>query len=160
MSAPIILVETRADRESQEAPPVPGSAVDVLARTIWGEARGETVKGKEAVASVVLNRVARAKARGGRYWWGNTIAEVCQRKWQFSCWNENDPNRRKLEAVDMRDRNFRTCVRIARRAAANVLTDATSGATHYHTQTILPPWARGRIPSAEIGHHLFYNDVE
>lgn len=32
--------------------------VDVLARTIFGEARGETVSGMEAVASVVMNRLA------------------------------------------------------------------------------------------------------
>ena len=50
---------------------------DILARTIYGEARGESISGMEAVASVVLNRVAFAKRRG-RFWWGNSIAEVCQ----------------------------------------------------------------------------------
>ena len=34
---------------------------DILARTIYGEARGESISGMEAVASVVLNRVAFAK---------------------------------------------------------------------------------------------------
>lgn len=43
---------------------------DILARTIYGEARGESISGMEAVASVVLNRVAFAKRRG-RFWWGN-----------------------------------------------------------------------------------------
>lgn len=46
---------------------------DILARTIYGEARGESISGQEAIASVILNRVAFAKRRG-RYWWGNTIA--------------------------------------------------------------------------------------
>lgn len=41
--------------------------VDVLARTIFGEARGETVSGMEAVASVVMNRLAFSRRRG-RYW--------------------------------------------------------------------------------------------
>ena len=52
--------------------------IDVLARTIYGEARGESISGMEAVASVVLNRVAFSKRRR-RYWWGNTITEVCRK---------------------------------------------------------------------------------
>ena len=66
---------------------------DILARTIYGEARGESISGMEAVASVVLNRVAFANRRG-RFWWGNSIAEVCRAPKQFSCWNRNDPNYR------------------------------------------------------------------
>ena len=60
---------------------------DILARTIYGEARGESISGMEAVASVVLNRVAFANRRG-RFWWGNSIAEVCRAPKQFSCWNQ------------------------------------------------------------------------
>ena len=45
---------------------------DILARTIYGEARGESISGMEAVASVVLNRVAFAKRRG-RFWWGKFV---------------------------------------------------------------------------------------
>ena len=65
--------------------------VDVLARTIWGEARGEGKEGMEAVASVILNRTEIAKRLDG-YWWGNTIIQVCQKPYQFSCWNKLDPN--------------------------------------------------------------------
>src|SRR3546814_13540556 len=68
------------------------AAIDVLARTVWGEARGESVRGMEAVASVVVNRVRRAIARGG-YWWGNDVVGVCLRPCQFSCWADGDPNR-------------------------------------------------------------------
>lgn len=133
--------------------------VDVLARTLFGEARGETVRGKEAVAGVILNRVARARAHGG-YWWGNTIEEVCVKPWQFSCWNENDPNRAKVEAVQPGHKVFDTCLRIARRAVSGALEDVTRGATHYHTRDVTPPWSRGRPVCAEYGRHLFYNDVE
>ena len=45
-------------------------AADTLARTIWGEARNESDTGMEAVAMVVLNRVAHAQKAGGKYWWG------------------------------------------------------------------------------------------
>lgn len=157
---PIILVEATADAESETLPAPRGSAVDILARTLWGEARGEPVRGIEAVAAIIVNRVKRTQERGGRYWWGGTIEQVCQKPWQFSCWNDNDPNRAKLEAVNEKDRSFRICLRVARRAAAGVLDDPTRGSTHYHTKTVFPPWAKTRLPAAEIGNHLFYNDVE
>ena len=133
--------------------------IDVLARTIYGEARGELVRGKEAVAAVVMNRVRRARARGG-YWWGNSVRRVCIKPWQFSCWNESDSNRKKILDVQAGNRVFDTCLRIARRAVAGTLEDPTDGATHYHAKTARPPWSYKRTPSAEIGGHRFYNNVE
>lgn len=132
-------------------------AVDVLARTIWGEARAEPQAGMEAVASVVLNRVAVAKRNGGTYWWGNNIISVCQKPYQFSCWNRSDPNYPKLTAVTPSDIHFATCVRIARRAVAGVLADNTRGATHYHADYVSPYWAKGQSPTVTIGRHIFYD---
>lgn len=131
----------------------------LLARTIYGEARGESVRGMEAVAAVIVNRVNRARERGG-YWWGNDLAQVCAKPWQFSCWNPDDPNRARIISVGMENRVFQCCLRIARRAVAGVLDDPTGGATHYHTLAANPPWARGRVPSAEIGNHVFYSGIE
>lgn len=130
-------------------------AIDVLARTLWGEARGEGTNGMEAVACVVLNRVAIAEKKEG-FWWGNNIIQVCQKPYQFSCWNRADPNFRKLQAVDSKDIHFATASRIARRAAAGVLADITKGATHYHAKETSPYWARGEKPVAVIGRHAFY----
>ncbi|OHC74868.1 MAG: hypothetical protein A3G18_10365 [Rhodospirillales bacterium RIFCSPLOWO2_12_FULL_58_28] len=126
---------------------------------MFGEARGEHVRGKEAVASVIINRVRRAKDRNG-YWWGDSVAAVCRRPWQFSCWNENDPNRDKIETIDQGNEVFACCVRIARRAVAGVLKDPTGGATHYHAKSVTPPWAGGLMPCVVIGNHKFYNNVE
>lgn len=134
-------------------------SIDVLARTLWGEARGEGLKGMEAVASVVLNRVAVAEHRG-HYWWGANIISVCQKPYQFSCWNRSDANYRKLQAVTDKDIHYATAVRIARRAVAGTLEDATGGATHYHARGISPNWAKGRQPAAVIGNHIFYQLIE
>ena len=132
--------------------------IDVMARTLWGEARSEGVKGKEAVAHVILNRLEYAKNNGGEYWWGNSIVTVCQRPYQFSCWNLSDPNRAQIIALDTSDIHFATCMRIAQRAVYGQLgADTTGGATHYHTVDILPVWARGQTPTAIIGRHKFYN---
>lgn len=147
------------DRISVPARPAKGdNAIDILARTIWGEARGETVRGKEAVAATIINRVNKAKARGG-HWWGATVEEVCMMPWQYSCWNANDPNREKLLAVEKSDRTFQTCLRVARRAVHATLKDPTNGATHYHHIDLNPWWAAGRVPCAEIGNHLFYKNI-
>lgn len=130
-------------------------ATDILARTIWGEARGEPLAGKEAVANVVINRLRHAQKRGG-FWWGHTIVDICTKPYQFSCWNENDPNYKKLIAVGSDDAQFAVCLRIARRAVVGTLPDNTGGADHYHADTIMPSWARDRAPIAVIGNHIFY----
>ena len=114
------------------------------------------MRGKEAVAAVIMNRVAIAQARGGRFWWGGTVEEVCRKPWQFSCWNASDPNRAKIEAVTADNRVFAQCLDIARRAVAGELADPTGGANHYHSTSVNPAWSHGVRPSAEIGGHLFY----
>jgi N-acetylmuramoyl-L-alanine amidase len=133
---------------------------DVFARTLWGEGRGEGTFGMEAIASVILNRVLVAQARGGTYWWGNNIISVCQKPYQFSCWNRSDSNYKKLQAVTDKDVFFATCIRIARRAMHGTLPDSTNGATHYHAKSIMPFWAKGQTPTAIIGNHIFYKLIE
>ncbi|GAA0625802.1 cell wall hydrolase [Thalassospira tepidiphila] len=159
MSEPQTL--TRSAPESTSQPitdPYTLPEVEVLARTLYGEARGEELAGIEAVASVILNRVAFAKRRG-RYWWGNDVKSVCLKPAQFSCWNEADPNRKKLLALSPRDPAYRLCKRIAKCAVVGELPDPTDGATHYHTHAVDPFWARGHVPVTEIGGHLFYKDI-
>jgi spore germination cell wall hydrolase CwlJ-like protein len=127
--------------------------LDALARTLWGEARGEGRRGIEAVAAVVMNRLA-----AGR--WGATAEAVCRARKQFSCWNPGDPNRPKLERVDARDAAFALCLEAAADALAGRLADPTGGATHYHARGRRPWWARGLAPCAEIGAHVFYRGVD
>lgn len=131
--------------------------IDVLARTLYGEARGETRQGIEAVAHVILNRVMQAKKSGGHYWWGNDIVSVCQTPYQFSCWNPGDPNRQKLMAVTGDNEKFMSCLRIARRAVYGQLgADITCGANHYHTTAVAPKWSVGKTPCAQFGTHVFF----
>lgn len=135
-------------------------AIDVLARTLWGEARGEGPVGMEAVACVILNRIAVALSRGGSYWWGNDIITVCQKPYQFSCWNRLDPNYRKLLEITDKDIHFASALRIARRAVAGLLPDTTGAATHYHAKSITPSWAKGEVPTLTLKNHIFYKLIE
>ena len=126
--------------------------IQVLARTIWGEARGEAPQGRIAVANVVINRVK----RGG--WWGRTVASVCLKPDQFSCWRHDDPNRQKLLSVTPSDHVFAECLHIARMAVDGELEDITGGATHYlvHSITDRVKWDDNMTPTVRIGAHQFF----
>ena len=41
-----------------EPPPMPDADIELFARTLWGEAAGESMRGIEALAAVVMNRAA------------------------------------------------------------------------------------------------------
>lgn len=133
--------------------------IDTLARTLWGEGRGEGETGMRAIACVILNRVKIAQKHGS-YWWGGNIIQVCQKPYQFSCWNRSDPNYKKLVAVDKSDLYFATALRVSQRAVIGSIKDITGGATHYHADTVSPYWAKGHVPSFQTGRHVFYALVE
>ena len=128
----------------------------MLARTLWGEARGEGRAGMEAVASVIINRVD--WPHEGSLWWGSTVEEVCKKPSQFAVWNAGDPNLAPMLAVTDADPQFLTALEIARQAVARRLHDQTHGATHYYAyNTISPPsWTNGHTPTATIGGQVFY----
>lgn len=128
----------------------------VLAQTIYGEARGEGASGMSAVANVVMNRAA----IGG--WWGDSVIAVCKAPWQFSTWNENDPNRSVIEAMRPGGNDvFNTAYAIAGLAINGSLRDETGGATHYYAPGSIskPKWADSGYQTASIGGHDFYSGV-
>ena len=132
------------------------NTADILARTLYGEARGEGLIGIESVACVILNRVALSKQHA--FWWGKTVEEVCLKPFQFSCWTPSDDNFYKLIRVDETDAVFRMCQRVAVRALSGNLPDITNGATHYHSKSVNPAWARKLTPVFEYKNHLFYKE--
>lgn len=121
--------------------------MDVMAMTVWGEARGEGKAGQIAVAWTIRNRVE----KGG--WWGRTIKQVCLMPWQFSCWNHNDPNREKMLALNAKE--LKPLKEICALVLAGAEEDKTEGATHYHAKTLDPPfWVKG--DGFTLGNHIFY----
>lgn len=157
-----ILVQVYGPQEAFGPPrPTPAEKispdVDVLARTIWGEARGQNYVGMQAVANVIINR--RNYVRKYPWYavrWGSGIAGICKWPWQFSVWNKSDPNYQKIQAVTDSDPQFRTALEIAQKAADGTLVDITDGSTYYHTKAILPKWAENAVATATIGTHKFY----
>lgn len=126
--------------------------VQVLAGTLWGEARSTGAPGMRHVASVVLNRVAHPG------WWGSDVVSICLAPWQFSCWNENDPNRAKILAVTEADGWFAIAKSIATQAIAGQLSDETFGADSYFALTMptKPRWAVSAQHTFSDGWHSFW----
>lgn len=132
---------------------------DILARTLWGEARGEDFIGQIAVAWTIRNRVFDGKTKS---WWGEGYAGVCLKPWQFSCWNKDDRNYAYLSGA--KPIPARELGR-ARMAADHVIDsqapDPTNGATHYYATSMpkAPTWAKGAKQTLTLGHHIFFKGV-
>lgn len=148
--------------------------VDILvaALTVHGEARGCTHKGRVAVAYSLVNR---AKAAN---WWGkgvapyadHSLAAVCLKPFQYSCWNANDPNYRLLATLQaeyrkaIQDKTCRNALYAVLAAIDEREPDPTGGATHYLTKRLhmspgAPAWAK-RDDYIEIGFHRFFKGVK
>ncbi|MFN4231351.1 cell wall hydrolase [Parvibaculum sp.] len=154
----------------QPAPPaVDPVEKDWLARTIWGEARGESAAGKRAVAAVIMNRVASRR-------YPNSVQGVVTQHtyvkalgrdiYQFSMWDPLDHNSALARSVTDRDAQFRTCLEIAEEALSGRLSDPTGGATMYYAPAAMyPPGATPRWDfsklryTGQIGGHRFYVEI-
>lgn len=112
-----------------------------MLKNIYHEARGEGVEGMQAVALVTLNR---AKQQD------KTVCEVVYQRKQFS-WTNTAKGRNKPITG-----NIDTVHAVASQAIAGVLTDFTSGATHYHTTKVKPVWRRALDKVVVINNHIFY----
>ena len=130
------------------------SDVLVMAQTIWGEARGETNEGKYAIAHVIKNRFDSKK-----WFSADTLEGVCKKKWQFSCWNEGDPNKEKREQLTHGD--IKDFVDIANNVLNGHHDSNVGKSTHYYADYIKEPdWAEGKTPITTIGVHHFYEDID
>ncbi|MBX3487852.1 cell wall hydrolase [Parvibaculum sp.] len=141
------------------APAVDPVEKDWLARTLWGEARGEGKAGQRAVAAVIMNRVASRRYPG-------TVQGVVRAPYQFSMWNAGEPNGTAARAVTEADAQFRSCLDVAEEALTGHLADPTGGALHYYSPTAMvppgsvPSWAKPPAKlSAIVGRHHFWIGV-
>jgi spore germination cell wall hydrolase CwlJ-like protein len=124
-----------------------GRELDCLAQAVYFEARGETARGQEAVAQVVLNRVKTPgfpKSVCGVVYQGAANHD-CQ--FSFAC----DGSTRRGREFAAWDRSRR----IASRAMGGAVMAEVGSATHFHTTGVSPAWA-GMTRVAQVGLHVFY----
>ena len=124
-----------------------------LALNIYHEARGESDKGKYAVASVTLNRVA------SKHYPGSICKVVFQKRWDYIrkryvsafSWTELDA------PVSTDSKSWSKAIYIAEDVYRNPEAKTLKEALFYHARHIRPSWARKKISVARIGRHVFYN---
>lgn len=126
---------------------------EIMALTIYGEARGEYnltgVLGLQAVANVIMNRFCGSQ--------GETIAGICKKPYQFSCWNKQDPNADLLQSENLaQNKIFQICQNVVLQTDLHTVPDFTLGANHYHAKTITPYWANPSRMTLTLGNHVFY----
>ena len=113
------------------------SEIDLLARTISAEARGEPYEGQVAVGAVILNRVEHPS-------FPNTIAGVIYQSGAFSCIDDGQINQPVAES--------------SKRAAVDALNgwDPSGGCIYYYNPvTATSKWIRSRPIMLTIGKHVF-----
>ena len=120
-----------------------------LAQAIYFEARGESIDGQFAVASVVLNRVSDERYPDsicGVVFQNQNWVDACQ--FSFAC--DGSPDKPKEAAA------WAMSKRIANLARADFLPDTSGDATHYHATYVRPGWSKRLVQTAQFGKHIFY----
>lgn len=136
--------EEKKDENSQESSTKTNKAsgddmVNLLARLINGEARGEPYEGQVAVGAVILNRVKSPK-------FPNTIASVIYQNGQFTCVRDGQFN----VPIDENSTVYK--------AAAEAMNgaDPTNGALYfYNPAKTKSKWLFSLKTTATIGKHVF-----
>jgi spore germination cell wall hydrolase CwlJ-like protein len=126
--------------------------IDIVARTIYAEAQGESSVGKHAVASVIYNRaggnpekmegVVTASDKAGKYH-------------AFSCWNSGTPSQGKGSA-------WEESVKLAKQMFSGSFSPSIHSKFYYNPRKANPSWAyvndnrrKPRKPFKDIGNHRF-----
>lgn len=122
----------------------------ILNKTIWGEARGESSLGRKAVVHVIFNRL---KTNNHHFMDQKTIASICLKKFQFSCWLFKNIHQIKNDHVwKSVKRDVREAIEEYQRGI-----DHSNGAILYYSEEIVPPlWIYDHIWVKQIGKHIFY----
>lgn len=121
------------------------SEVQCLAEAIYYEARGDVLRGKLAVADVVLNRTKSSH-------FPNDVCKVVYQKGQFS-WTKNKYKIKEYKA-------WEDCQRIAREKLTkyylNTRVDVTSNSTFFSTGY----HHKNTVKVAKIGAHTFFKMIQ
>ena len=130
-------------------------AANIIARTLYDEARSEGTNGVDAVASTILNRA------GGK---AENLPKVCLAKMQFSCWNDKtDLSPDKYEIVipksaikpgqnkDM----WLYCQKISGKMIFDEFKSTIGNLNSYHTLKVNPKWDALLKDKKTIGNHVF-----
>lgn len=151
----------RGDVAAHVVPEFPSKIVSIdpkqlhcMAKNIFYEAGGESIKGQAAVARVVLNRVAHGFANTpcGVIYQATVVddVKVCQFSWV--CENKGEPNKNSYR------------YKIAQQVAYDVMANnkhqdvIPNSVLFFHNLSVTPLWPYAEV--TRIGNHIFYSKVK
>lgn len=139
------------------------SDAEIVGLTLVGEARNQPIEGIVAVGCVIRNRL---HSNPNKY---KNYQSVCLEPLQFSCWNDNDPNKILLDELKLKlasgqeitDIHLRQCFFVAKGIVDWSIIDNTHRALYYMTTKLLntnpPKWSLKRTNERIKGDHTFFN---
>ena len=131
--------------QSPESIDMTGRDLACIVKTVYGEARGESMKGQLMVANVIMNRVLSNK-------YPNSICEVVKQKNQFSVWNNGN--------FSIIHKNIYYDIEKNIVGLFEDYYDLTNGAMWYHADYVNPKGRSDVKQVAHVGKHIFYKDKE
>lgn len=150
-----------ANRPTAPAANLGEQDIDLLTRTIIGEAASEPEQGQAAVASVVLNRL-----NSGQY--GGTVRDVLFARNQFQPWTDAG-TRERLMNISMDSPEYQNARRVAEAVVSGQVQDFSQGALNFANPEVVRQYAdSGKATPAtlswvedvaqngvRIGNHVF-----
>lgn len=138
----------KKDKKKDEAPKVDQKSVNIIARTLWAEARNEGTEGMKAVASVIYNR-GKGTVPG--------MISAIKKPYQFSCWNGMDWSNFTIK--EKSGGLWNTAKSIATQMANGTFSPTHTYKYYYNPNKASPSWAydkNGELrPHEDIGNHRF-----
>ena len=137
IAGPQTLLYLGLGSESSGSSSFTNDEINLLAKVISAEARGESYEGQVAVGAVILNRIAHPS-------FPDTLSGVVYQKGAFSCVNDSNW--------------YQPVAESAKRAAKDAINgwDPTGGAIYYYNPAKTSnAWMRSRTVIKIIGNHYF-----
>lgn len=134
--------------EAPLAPTIDQTSLNIMARTLWAEARTEGEGGMRAVASVIWNR-GHGTVPG--------MISAIKKPLQFSCWNDMDW--RNFTIKEKSGDLWNSAKSIATEMATGAFAPTHSYKFYYNPDKCSPSWAYDKTgelrPHEDIGNHRF-----
>lgn len=123
----------------------------IMAWMIWGEAEGESIEGKIAVAQVALNRYRLANRPSYPIvWWGKTLEEILLHNRQFQGL---------ARVADLDSTPPLDCLTVAKVAMGDYLQPIVDSATHFvHVDYDEFKGSSSYTFVRNVGNHAFYRE--
>ena len=135
-------LQAKSINDSSQVQKLSNKQIQCLVLNSYMEARGQGVKGMQAVTWVVLNRTKHPA-------YPSTPCAVIYSPKQFS-WVSNKP-------VQIKEKDAYTqAARVVEGVLSGKLKDNTNSSTHFHSARIKPVWANRLSYTTTIGSHCFY----